>query len=340
MGGVRTFGGPGDSARATSVERRHAEEGRLPVPPVFAVALNHGYRSAEGPDRPGMCEMSVRGRARMSTENAIADYWATGDVYALIVEALQKAGKPIDRLTLADLAPVDHYHARGFPATVELADRLTIGPDDHILDIGCGVGGPARYFAARFGCKVSGIDITPPFIDAARKLTALLHLENQVEIAQGDGQRLPYADGVFEGALTQHVTMNVADRPGFFREAYRVLKPGAFFALTEHGMGPNANPHYPAPWSLDGGGSFLATPSETLKLLEAAGFCDIAVENTGAKYIAAYKEGMALAASGAMPALGPHVLAGERAAEKVRNAARNIEEGRTQPVQVICRKPA
>lgn len=275
----------------------------------------------------------------MSAENAIADYWATGDVYTLIVEALRKTGKSLDGLTLADLAPVDHYHARGFPATVELADRLTIQPDDHILDIGCGLGGPARYLATRFGCKVSGIDITPPFVDAARKLTALLHLESQLEIVQGDGQHLPYADGNFNGALTQHVTMNVADRPGFFHEAYRVLKPGAFFALTEHGMGPNANPLYPAPWSLDGSGSFLATPSETCVFLEAAGFRDIVVEDTGDKYLAAYKQGIALAASGALPALGVHLLLGERGGEKTRNAARNIEQGRTQPVQVICRKP-
>jgi SAM-dependent methyltransferase len=275
----------------------------------------------------------------MSTEKAIADYWATGDAYALIVETLRKAGKSLHALTLAELAPVDHYHARGFPATVELADRLTIGPDDHILDIGCGLGGPARYFETRFGCKVSGIDITPPFVDAARKLTALLHMQSQIEIAQGDGRRLPYANAVFDGAITQHVTMNVADRPGFFGEAYRVLKPGAFFALTEHGMGPNANPLYPAPWSLDGSGSFLVTPSQTRAFLEAAGFRDIVVEDTGDKYLTAYKQVMVLAAGGAMPALGVHLLSGERGAEKIQNSARNIEEGRTQPVQVICRKP-
>ena len=119
-----------------------------------------------------------------------------------------------------------------------------------------------------------------------------------------------------------------------------MLKPGAFFALTEHGMGPHADPLYPASWSLDGSGSFLVTPSETRVFLEAAGFRDIVMEDTGDKYLASYKQSMALAASGATPALGVHILSGERGAEKIRNVARNIEEGRTQPVQVICRKPA
>lgn len=95
----------------------------------------------------------------MQYKNTIADHWGKGDVYALIMSALEKAGKSPGALTVADLAPVDHFHARGFPATVELADRLPIKPDHHILDIGCGLGGPARYFALRFQCRVSGIDI-------------------------------------------------------------------------------------------------------------------------------------------------------------------------------------
>jgi SAM-dependent methyltransferase len=255
------------------------------------------------------------------------------------MSALEKAGKSPDALTVADLAPVDHFHARGFPATVELADRLPIKPDDRILDIGCGLGGPARYFALRFQCRVSGIDITPAFVEAASKLTSLLGMDSQVTVEYGDGQRLPYPDSVFDGAYTQHVTMNVADRTQFFGEAYRVLKPGAFFALTEHGLGPTGNPHYPLPWSMDGSGAYLISPSETRTLLEAAGFEDVLVEDTGHKYLAAYKQTMELAAQGALPPLGIHILMGESAPQKTRNAARNIEEGRTHPVQVLCRKP-
>jgi SAM-dependent methyltransferase len=270
---------------------------------------------------------------------SISDHWATGDVYARILEAMKAASLSPDTVTVEQLAPVDHFHARGLPATVELADILPIRPDHHIVDIGCGIGGPARYVAKRIGCRVSGVDITGPFVEAANKLTALLGMESQVEVRLGDGQQLPYGDGLFDGGYTQHVTMNVADRGRFFGEAFRVLKPGAFFALTEHGLGPNGNPHYPVPWSEDGTGAYLVTPADTVAYLEKAGFIDVKVEDTGAKYLAGYRRAMELAAQGALPSFGTHILMGATAPAKGRNAARNIEEGRTHPVQVVCRKP-
>ena len=198
----------------------------------------------------------------MQDAKSIADHWGKGDVYGPIEAALRQMGKPLDALTVEDLGPVDHFHARGFPATVELADRLPIRPGQHLVDIGCGLGGPARYLAKRFQCTrerhrhhASHLSWRPTSSPPCSGM------EEQVRVELGDGQSLPYPDATFDGGYTQHVTMNVADRPKFFAEAFRVLKPGAFFAMTEHGLGPTGNPHHPVPWSDDGSGAYLVTPA-------------------------------------------------------------------------------
>jgi SAM-dependent methyltransferase len=164
-------------------------------------------------------------------------------------------------------------------------------------------------------------------------------MEDRVSIQHGDGQELPYPDDRFDGAYAQHVTMNVPRRPVFFGEAYRVLKPGAFFALTEHGLGASGNPHYPVPWSSDGRGSHLIAPMETRELLESAGFRTVTITDTGPKYLAAYNTFIEKADKGQLPPLGYHLLMGDTAMLKMRNAARNIEERRTHPIQVLCQKP-
>ena len=155
----------------------------------------------------------------------------------------------------------------------------------------------------------------------------------------GDGQSLPYPDQSFDGGYSQHVTMNVSDRERFFAEAFRVLRPGAFFALTEHGLGDNGPPHHPVPWSNDGTHEYLMRPDGTVTNLRLAGFDSIEVTETGEEYLQGYRKVIAIAERGELPPLGVHILLGEAALAKTMNAARNIEEGRTKPVQIICRKP-
>ena len=272
------------------------------------------------------------------SDKSISDHWGSGDVYGRIIDAMKAASIDPDTVTIEQLAPVDHFHARGFPATIELGDELPIKAGQHLVDIGCGLGGPARYLAQRFGCTVSGVDITAPFVDAGNRLSELVGMQDAVSIELGDGQKLPWPDETFDGGYAQHVTMNVPDRAAFFSEAARVLKPGGFFALTEHGLGEVGDPHHPLPWSEDGSGAYLMRPQDTIAELEKAGFGNIEVTDTGEKYLQGYLRAIELAEKGEAPSFGTHILLGKQAPQIVKNAARNIQEGRTHPVQIICRK--
>lgn len=274
----------------------------------------------------------------MNIEGDVSGFWEKDNTLERIRDALEKAGLSLDRLSIQDLAPVDHLHARGLPATVDLADRLPIERGQHILDIGCAVGGPARYIAERFGCRVSGIDITPGFIEAGEELNRLTGMVDKVNLRVGDGESLPYENSLFDGAYTQHVTMNVADRAAFFAEAFRVIKPGGFFGMSEHGMGPNGDPIYPLPWAAEPAMSFLKTRAETEVFLTGAGFEQIEIVDTGSKYVDGYRSMLAKIEADGPPILGLHVILGDDIGERATNSTRSIEEGRTHPIEVVCTK--
>ncbi len=105
-----------------------------------------------------------------STDSRVEEHYTHRDLAAAIFEALAAAGKDVDNLTLQDLAPVDEFHVRGQEATAELARSARLDETVHVLDVGSGVGGPSRYLAAEFGCRVTGLDLTQEYCRTAQVL--------------------------------------------------------------------------------------------------------------------------------------------------------------------------
>jgi SAM-dependent methyltransferase len=173
--------------------------------------------------------------------------------------------------TVAQLAMLDQFHTRGILATAELAGAAGLTAGNAVLDLGCGIGGPARYLAATFGCTVTGVDLSPSFIEAAVYLTGRCRMDNQVTFKVGDALHLPFDDGAFDAVFLQHVAMNIADRPALYAEVRRVLKPGGRFASYDVVLA-GGDVIYPAPWARDPSTSFLLSAKDTRAALEAAGF--------------------------------------------------------------------
>jgi ubiquinone/menaquinone biosynthesis C-methylase UbiE len=273
--------------------------------------------------------------------NDIRSHYTRGDLLQRLQAALVDDGADPKRPTLEALAPYDQFHGRGLEATEDLAARVQPAAADHLLDVGSGIGGPARYLAQRFGCRVTGVDLTPEFCDVATQLTRQLGLQQQVDFQVGDALALPFGEAAFDGAYSMNVSMNIADKAGLYRELWRVLKPGAWLLLSEIARGSGPDLDYPTPWASSAATSFLVTPQQTRQGLLQAGFEVLMLEDTLDKARDYAARSRALVERGAKP---PHravmLIHGDVASRAMANSARAIKEGRALPVEVLARKPA
>jgi ubiquinone/menaquinone biosynthesis C-methylase UbiE len=267
----------------------------------------------------------------------VARHYGKDGLLDRILGALREAGKDLDRLTIDDLAPLDEFHSRRRKATEELARMLAPTASDHVLDIGSGIGGPSRYLATSYGCRVSGVDLTPEFVATAEALTDRLGLAERVDYRQGSALALPFPDASFDLAWSQNVAMNIEDRPRWYGEIHRVLKPGGRLAIQDVAQGPGGPIHFPVNWADRPEISFLRTPEETRAMLEAAGFQVLQwVDNTAAAIAEAEAERTRTApAPAGPPVLGIHLVVGESFREKMRTSNRNQAEHRTLLINAV-----
>lgn len=263
-----------------------------------------------------------------------AQYWQRDDLLTVVLEALVRAGKDLDQLTVEELAATDQFHGGGRPATLRLAELAGLHEPSprRVLDVGGGLGGPARTLASLFGCEVAMVDLTPSYVEVAQRLTDLVGMRDRVTHHVGDALDLSFDDGSFDLVWTQNSGMNIADKDALYQGFHRVLRPGGLLAFQEPMAGEVTPPHYPLMWADDPSTSFLRSPDDLRTVVVEAGFealeWQIVTESTS---------------SGTTPTPPPHavqllVMGPERLAAIQAAGRRNVEERRVSMVHAVFRR--
>lgn len=180
----------------------------------------------------------------------VTDHWARmGITYEVAIQRLQAAGIDLENVAVEDLHSMDMNHMGGLGATDALGDMVKVGPEQLVLDVGSGVGGPARRIASRYGASVWGIELSEPLCQTAVRLTKLVGLQEQVQFKHASALDLPFPADNFDVVILQHVAMQISEKEQLFDECARVIKPRGCLAMHEIFSGNDEPLTYPLAWA-------------------------------------------------------------------------------------------
>jgi ubiquinone/menaquinone biosynthesis C-methylase UbiE len=251
------------------------------------------------------------------------------------LQAHYAGGKDSASLTVRELALIDEFHIRGRKATVELADALQLTAQSHVLDIGSGLGGPARTVAELHGCFVTGLDLTPAFCQTAIAISNWIGVQSRVSFVQGDATALPFASATFDAAMSIHAAMNIKAKDKMYAEARRVLKPRARFGIYDVLQGEGGDVRFPVPWARESSLSHLARPDEMLLLLKAAGFQVVASTDSTEESLVWF-EAKAAHVTHQKPVVTLQSFLGCDFPAMIKNQIINLREHRIRTVSYVC----
>ena len=196
----------------------------------------------------------------MFDNTTVASHYSHGQLVNAITAGIRDLGHTRDSITVDDLAAVDEFHIGGRTASVDLLGQLGLSSAHHVLDVGCGLGGTARFLASNSGCRVSGIDLTPEYIETGQVLCSWVGLAERIDLHCGSALAMPFEASHFDAAVMLHVGMNIEDKAGLFSEVNRVLRPGGVFGVYDIMRQSDDPLVYPVPWATVPETSTLGTP--------------------------------------------------------------------------------
>lgn len=272
--------------------------------------------------------------------NGVALHYDRGDLMSRIANALASASLGSGKLTPEVLEPLDQLHVGGAEGTRSLARLVGVAEGMQVLDVGGGLGGPARLLAAEYGCRVIVLEPTQGLCDAGRFLSHRSGLADRVFFARGSGLAIPFRDGEFHLVWTQSVTVHVLDKTAFYAEANRVLRPGGRLALHELGTGEGGAPHFPVPWARSANEHHGVSPASLRAALRGTGLRELTWRDETAETAAWFRSRLQAAAAhrSGLPPIGMHLLFGAEFALMLRNQVRNFEEGLVRATTAVFEK--
>lgn len=275
----------------------------------------------------------------MRHEARVSGHYTHGSLLESIEKALGKLGKTVQSVAVEDLAPVDEFHIGGRFATAHLLYQLNFDHSKHVLDIGCGLGGAARYISKKLGNQVTGIDLTREYVDTGNTLNQWVGLDHRIKLHHGSALTLPFEDESFAGATMLHVGMNIENKAELFKEVSRVLRPGSCFGVYDVMRLKDGELSYPVPWASEPDTCKLDGPEQYREALHQAGF-KTTKENIRADFAIEFFQQMraAIEEAGGPPPLGLHTLMQAGTADKLKNMVDNIKAGLIAPVEIIAEK--
>jgi ubiquinone/menaquinone biosynthesis C-methylase UbiE len=268
----------------------------------------------------------------------LAGHYGGDDLIEKIAESLCHARRDLRNLATTDLAPYDEFHFRGRKATLELGNQMKLTQNSRVLDIGSGLGGPARTLAEKYGCHVTGIDLTKAFCDVATVLSEWSNLTTQTTFRWGNATNIPFQDNHIDCAMTIHVAMNIPEKHTVYEEARRVVKPGGIFAVYDILQGEGGDISFPVPWANERSFSHLATCDEMRALLSGAGFKILGIVDTSEESHDSLKAAMMHPTQVDPPRISSptQILFGDKFMDMARNQLRGLAERQIRTVSLIC----